>query len=141
MRNSSIESLIVGSGIALVVLLIRALAQGAPAMTQLLALLAAGVVLFCIQLALTLRRARQGGSPPEDQEQPLERARPLRERRRNPFARELTHDWMGLEDHPAERDVTAPFALDDLDDELWGETPGAAARKAAAKKVDDLHKS
>src|SRR5438105_12446495 len=109
MRNSVIESLIVGCGIALVVLLVQALTQGAPAMTQLLALLAAGAVLFCIQVALTLRRARRRGPAQEEQDAPPERSRPLRYRRRNPFARELTHDWMGLEDHSAERDVAAPI--------------------------------
>ena len=56
MRNRPIETLIIGCGIALGVLLVQALTQDAPALTQLLALLAAGLVLFCAQLALALRR-------------------------------------------------------------------------------------
>src|SRR3954465_7702295 len=108
MRNSSIESPIIGVGIPLGVLAVQALTQGAPAMMQLLALLVAGVVLFCIQLGLTLRRARRNSPPPEDADAAPERARPLRNRRRNPFVRELNHDWIGLEDHAAERDAAAP---------------------------------
>ena len=137
MRNSPIESLVIGCCIALGVLLVHALTQGAPVMTQLLALLTAAVVLFCIQLALAVRRARRGSPPPEDQDEPQQRSRPLRYRRRNPFARELTDDWTGLEDHSAERDVAGPHAPDDLDDELWGEPPEEAVRKAPAKKGDD----
>jgi hypothetical protein len=135
MRNSLIESLVIGCGIALGVLLVHTLTQGAPAMTQLLALLTAGVVLFCVQLALVLRR---GGRLPEEQDKPQQPSRPLRRRRRNPFARELTHDWTGLEDHSAERNAVAPYAPDDLDDELWGTPPDpdVAVRKAAAK-LDD----
>jgi hypothetical protein len=133
MRNSLIESLVIGCGIALGVLLVHTLTQGAPAMTQLLALLTAGVVLFCVQLALVLRRR---GRLPEEQDKPQPPSRPLR--RRNPFARELTHDWTGLEDHSAERDAVSPYAPDDLDDELWGTPadPDVAVRKAAGK-LDD----
>jgi hypothetical protein len=134
MRNRPIESLVIGCGIALGVLLVHALTQGAPAMTQLLALLTASVVLFCIQLALVARRSNR---PPEAQDESQQRSRPLRHRRRNPFARELTHDWTGLEDHSAERDVAGPYAPDDLDDELWGEAPEVAVRKAVVKKDDD----
>jgi len=138
MRNSPIESLLIGGGIALGVLLVHALTQGAPAITQLLALLAAGVVLYCIQLVLGLRRARQS-PPPDAQNQPQQRFRSLRQRRRNPFARELTHDWTGLEDHPAERDGAGSYAPDGLDDELWGESPEVTVRKTLAKKVDDQY--
>jgi hypothetical protein len=130
MRNSTIESLVIGCGIALGVLLVHTLTQGASALTQLLALLAAGLVLFCIQLALASRR----GSPPPA-EQGESHSRPLRLRRRNPFTRELTHDWTGLEDHPTERDLAVQYTPGDLD-ELWGEAPDAQARKAATK-VDD----
>jgi hypothetical protein len=135
MRNSPIESLLIGGGIALGVLLVHALTQGAPALVQLLALLAAGVVLFCVQLVLALRRA----PPPHRQDEPQRRFGPLRQRRRNMFARELTHDWTGLEDHPAERDAASPYAPDGLDDELWGESPEVTVRKTLAKKVDDPH--
>jgi hypothetical protein len=136
MRNRPIESLIIGCCIALGVLLVHALTQGAPAMTQLLALLTAGVVLFCIQLALALRRHGARGATPEEQDEPQQRSRPLRHRRRNPFVRELTHDWTGLEDHSAERDVAGPYVPDHLDDELWGEPPEVAVRKTSSK-VDD----
>jgi hypothetical protein len=136
MRNRPIESLIIGCGIALGVLLVHTLTQGAPAMTKLLALLTAGVVLFCIQIALAVRRARRGDPPPDEQDKPRQHSRPLRLRRHNPFVRELTHDWTGLEDHSAERDVASPYVPDDLDDELWGEPPEPTVRKAVTK-VDD----
>ena len=137
MRNRPIESLVIGCGIALGVLLVHALTQGAPALTQLLALLTAGVALFCIQLALTVRRARRGGRLPKEQVEPQQRSLPLRRRRRNPFVRELTHDWIGLEDHSAEHDLAGQYTPDDLNDELWGEPPEVAVRKAAPK-ADDL---
>jgi hypothetical protein len=133
MRNSLIESLVIGCGIALGVMLVHVLMQGAPVMTQLLALLAVGVVLFGIQLALTQRSTRRGRPPPEEPDERQPRARPLR--RRNPFARELTHDWIGLEDHSTEREPAEPYAPDDLD-ELWAEPPDVPVRKAATK-VDD----
>jgi hypothetical protein len=132
MRNSLIESLIIGCGIALGVVLVHLLTQGAPATVQLLALLIAGVVLFCIQLALALRRARNS-APSDSQDQPQQRIRPLRQRRRNPFARELTHDWIGLEDHSVEPDLAGSYPPDELDDELWGKLPEVAVRKASAK--------
>jgi hypothetical protein len=56
MRNNLIESLMVGCGIALGVMLVHTWTQGAPATTQLLALLAAAIVLFCVQLGLANRR-------------------------------------------------------------------------------------
>jgi hypothetical protein len=136
MRNSPIEILVIGCGVALGVLLVHALTQGASALTQLLALLAAGVVLFCIQLALALRRARHDSPPPERQDAPI---RPLRGRRRNPFVRELTDDWIGLEGHSTERDLASPALPDDLDDELWGTPPQAPVRKAIAQQADDSH--
>ncbi|HJZ47289.1 MAG TPA: hypothetical protein VKE41_08995 [Roseiflexaceae bacterium] len=132
MRNSLIESLVLGCGIVLGVLLVQALAEGAPAMTQLLALLGVGVVLFCIQLVLTLRRRRSNDVPPEHEagQQPVAL---LRRGRRNPFFRELTHDWTGLDDHPAEREAASPHALDELDDELWGDQPPATSRKTGSR--------
>ena len=132
MRNSLIESVVIGCAIALGVVLVHTLTQGAPVMIQLLALLAAGVVLYCIQLVFASRR---GSPPPAEQGESYPRLRPLRQRRRNLFTRELTQDWTGLEDHSTERDLAGPYAPDDLD-ELWGETPEAKARKAATK-VDD----
>jgi hypothetical protein len=108
MRNSPIESLVIGCGIALGVVLVHVLTQGEPMLIQLLALLAAGVVLFCIQLALALLHAPRGSPSSEQHDAPQPLSRPLRGRRRNPFARELTHDWTGLEDHSVERDSAGP---------------------------------
>jgi hypothetical protein len=135
MRNSLIESMVIGCGIALGVMLVHVLTQGASVMTQLLALLAAGVVLFCVQIALTQSSRRRGGLPPEKTDERQPHSRSLRRRRRNPFARELTHDWIGLEDHSTEREPAEPYAPDDLD-ELWAEPPDVPVQKAAAK-VDD----
>jgi len=132
MRNSVIESLMVGCGIALGVLLIHTLTQGAPATTQLLALLAAGIVLFCVQLGLALHRSRHDRPPPEEHAGLAQRPMLSRRSRRNPFFRELTHDWTGLDDHPAEQGPVVPFAPDDLDDELWGDQPAAKRAKTAA---------
>jgi len=133
MRNSLIESLVVGCGIALGVLLVDALTQGAPATTQLLALLGVGIVLFCIQLVLTLRRARRTGQAPEPEDWP-ERGRALTRRsRRNPFFRELTHDWIGLDDHLAEHGAPGRYAPDVLDDEQSNDQPEALPRKATAE--------
>ena len=143
MRHSLIESLVIGCSIALGVLLVHTLTEGASALAQLLVLLIAGVVLFCVQLVLVLALGRMRGAahPPEQQEAPQQPSRPLHGRRRNPFVRELTHDWMGLEDHATERDPSGPLAPDALDDELWGDPPQAPVRKAVAKavakKVDD----
>jgi hypothetical protein len=139
MPNNSIESLVIGCSIALGVLLVHGLTQGASGLVQLLALLGVGLVLFCIQLVLAQFRARRGDASPEQQNQPRLPFRSLRGRRGNPFARELTHDWTGLEDHSVERDLAGPYAPDDLDDELWGEHPQAPARKSIAKQVDDAH--
>jgi hypothetical protein len=132
MHNSVIESLMVGCGIALGVLLIQALTQDAPATTQLLALLAAGIVLFCIQLGLALRRSRHSGTQPDAHARPAPRRALTRRARRNPFFRELTHDWTGLDDHTAEQDPAGPYAPDDLDDELWGEPPLPKREQAIA---------
>jgi hypothetical protein len=136
MRNSLIESLVVGGGIALGVLLVHTLTQGAPVTTQLLALLGVGIVLFCAQLALILRRARRTGQPPEQQDELAQRPILSRRGRRNPFFRELTHDWTGLDDHLAERGAAGPYAPDELDDDLWGDQLEARPRKAAAKVED-----
>ena len=138
MRNSPIESLLIGCSIALGVLLVDSLTQGAPVLTQLLALVTAGAVLFCIQLTLAFRHARHDSRSSEQQDGQHQLSRSLRRRRRNPFARELTHDWTGLEDHSAERDLAEPYVPGDLD-ELWGEPQDAPVPRAAAKKVDDSH--
>ena len=137
MRNSPIDILVIGCGIALGVVLVHALTQGASALAQLLALLIAGFVLFCAQLALLLRRAR-GSRPPEQPDQAHLSLRSLRRRARNPFARELTRDWVGLEEHSLDRDPAAPLVSDALD-ELWSE-PHAPSRKPAVKQPDDSYR-
>jgi hypothetical protein len=133
MRNSVLESLMIGCGIALGVLLIHTLTQGTPATTQLLALLAAGIVLFCLQLGLALRRSGKYG-PPHDEQTRLDQHLPLSRRgRRNQFFRELTHDWTGLDDHSAERGPAGPYVPDELDDELWNDQLAAKRQKAVAR--------
>jgi hypothetical protein len=136
MRNSLFESLVVGCGIALGVLLVHVLTQGAPAATQILALLVAGLVLFCIQLALTLHRARRSGQSPEQPVGQAQRRLLLRRSQRNPFFRELTDDWIGLEDHLSEPGAAGPYTSDELDDDLWGDQPEARPRKPAAQAED-----
>jgi hypothetical protein len=136
MRNSLLESLVVGCGIALGTLVIGALTHGAPVATQLLALLAAGLVLFCMQLALTLHRARRAGQPPEQSAGPAPRRLLLRRSQRNPFFRELTDDWTGLDDHLSERGTADPYASDELDGEIWGDLPETRPRKGVTQPED-----
>jgi len=96
MRYDWFDSVIVGGSIALAILAIQTLADGAPGQARLLLLLLAGAVLAGLQLVLTLRRTRRGAS-----EQPPQSGRPApdaRTDRRNPFIRELTRDWTGLDD-------------------------------------------
>jgi hypothetical protein len=133
MRNSLIESLMVGCGIALGVMLVHTWTQGAPATTQLLALLAAGIVLFCIQLGLALRRSGQHSQPPEEPSWLEQHPMLTRRSRRNLFFRELTDDWTGLDDHSAEREPAGRYTPHDLDDELWDDQLAPKREKAAAR--------
>jgi hypothetical protein len=133
MRNNLIESLMVGCGIALGVMLVHTWTQGAPATTQLLALLAAAIVLFCVQLGLAHRRSGRH-SPPAEEPSWLEQHPMLSRRsRRNMFFRELADDWTGLDDHSAEREPAGPYTPQDLDDELWDDQPTPKREKAVAR--------
>src|SRR5262245_41517532 len=97
MRHDWFDSLIVGGSIALVVLVIQLLTGSASGQARLLPLLVAGTVLAGLQLVLTLRRARRG--PTSKQRSQLDHPDPSpRIDRRNPFIRELTRDWTGLDD-------------------------------------------
>jgi hypothetical protein len=96
MRNDVVESLAIGGSIGLLALLIHAWTDAAGLERQLLALLIAGLALAALQLAWGYRRARRAGPPPEQHAQ-RDGHGP-----HNPFFRELTSDWTGLEDSPAE---------------------------------------
>lgn len=107
MRNDLVESLWIGGCIGLVVLAVHALTANATPQIQLLALLAAAVVIACCQIVFTIWRERRGipsGSPPADHAPNVLR---LRRNRRNPFFRELTSDWTGLDEHLADDDSAA----------------------------------
>lgn len=98
MRRELIDILLLGGAIALLTLAIHALTGSATPYYRLLALALAGIALFGIQLARALRRARQDDRPSDegsDHELIHRRHNP-----NNPFFRELTHDWTGLDDHP-----------------------------------------
>jgi hypothetical protein len=145
MRNDLIESLVIGGSIGFVVLAIHALTDGAPAQLRLLALLVAGIGLFCAQLALGIRRTRRSGAPHEEQPQqapaPLQRAG----RRRNPFFRELTHDWTGLDEHIVDRSATDSAPLVDQLGDLWderraiGDLPAPRPPSRRAANNEELH--
>jgi hypothetical protein len=107
MRNDLVESLWIGGCIGLVVLAIHALTASAAPQVQLMALLAAALLVACCQIAFTIWRERRGipsGTPPPEQEPNILR---LRRNRRNPFFRELTSDWTGLDEHLADDDQAA----------------------------------
>ena len=107
MRNDFVESLWIGGCIGLVVLVVHAFTASATPQVQLLALLVAAVVIACCQIVFTIWRERRGipsGAPPTDQAPNVLR---LRRNRRNPFFRELTSDWTGLDEHLADDDSAA----------------------------------
>ena len=96
MRNELVEGILLGTGIALAIIAIRALMSGASSRAQALALLLIGVGLCVVQFVLIVRRARRDGAPSH---KPVETPRPAMRKRpgpRDPFARELTRDWTGL---------------------------------------------
>jgi hypothetical protein len=97
MRDNWFDSLIVGGSIALAILAIQMLTDGAPGQARLLLLLLAGAALAGLQLVLALRRARRGSASyqPPQSDRPTPGARTDQ---RNPFIRELTRDWTGLDD-------------------------------------------
>ena len=111
MRNHLAESLCIGGLIGVAVLLIHVLTANAAPQIQLLALLAAACLVACCQIAFTIWYERRGipsGSSPDDQATNFLR---FRRNRRNPFFRELTSDWTGLDEHFADdRAAGAPRA-------------------------------
>jgi hypothetical protein len=122
MRNNFVESAVIGSSIAFGVLAIHALTDSTPAQLQLMALVLAGVALFCVQLAFTIRRIRHSDAPAEEQPE-AERPARLRPDRRNPFFRELTHDWTGLEEHTVQRAGRRAQPPGEQASEVWDERP------------------
>ena len=108
MRRYVIDNLLLGASIGLIALAIRELTGGATRYYQLLAVVLAGVALFGIQLVLARYRARQADES-EDGADLEQNPRRMRRHRRDPFSRELTHDWTGLDAYPA-----APPSADDL---------------------------
>jgi hypothetical protein len=138
MRKDLFDSLIMGLSIAFVVLAIRTLADGAAERTQLLLLLLAGVALAGLQLALTLRRARRRGHAGAQWPEPDRPAPRLRRDQRNPFVRELTREWTGLDEHVIERGAApAEKAAADLAGELDGQGPAdPSARQAETDRPD-----
>ena len=118
MRNQLVEGILLGTGIALAIIAVRALMSGASSRAQALALLLIGLALCVVQFVLIVRHARQDGTPSH---RPLETPRPAARKRpgpRDPFARELTRDWTGLGQGTPESggmvqiDAPAPSAQD-----------------------------
>jgi hypothetical protein len=134
MRKDLFDSLIMGLSIAFVVLAIRTLADGAAEQIQLLMLLAAGVALAGLQLALTLRRARRRGHAGAQWPEPGQPAPRPRRDQRNPFVRELTREWTGLDEHVIERSAApAERTAADPAGQLDGRGPAdPSARRAEA---------
>lgn len=100
MRRDLFDSLLIGVSIGFIALAIHALTDGSAPHYQLLALTLAGAVLFGIHLALALRRRQQARSQKETVEPEHAPETFLRDRR-NPFFRELTRDWTGLDEYPS----------------------------------------
>ena len=108
MRNELIEGVLLGIGIGLAVIAIRTLMAGASSQAQVLALVLVGAALCIVQLVLTLRSKRREAPPTRDA---VEARRPLARRRssqRDPFARELTREWTGLDERVPSSAVTPP---------------------------------
>jgi hypothetical protein len=98
MRRDFVDILLLGGAIAIVTLAINILTDGVAPYYRLLALALAGIALFGVQLVRAIRRARQDDRPSEESvdHEPTH----IRHNPNNPFFRELTHDWTGLDEHP-----------------------------------------
>ena len=115
MRKELIDILLLGCAIALIALAIHALTDTAAPYYRLLALALAGTALFGVQLGLAFRRARQQEQPP-DESVDHETPHPPHNRN-NPFFRELTRDWIGLDEQPpAEKPSTGALNGESVDD-------------------------
>jgi len=126
MRNDLIESLCIGGCIGLAIVVMHALTSGAAPPVQLLALLAAAILIAAGQVLFSAWRNRQGTAP---RSQPSEYAPSLprlRRNRRNPFFRELTRDWTGLDEYAADDDAIAGSSKAPA--EPHGERPGKPRR-------------
>ena len=99
MSRDLFDSLLIGVSIGFIALAIHALTDGSAPQYQLLALTLAGAALFAIHLTMALRRRRQSQAQKETAEQAQAPEMYLRDRR-NPFFRELTRDWTGLDEYP-----------------------------------------
>jgi hypothetical protein len=137
------DSLIMGASVAFLVLALRVLIDDATAQVQLVALLLAGALLAGLQIALSFRRARRNGRAPEQPAEPSHPSTRPRFDRRNPFVRELTDDWTGLNEHVTARPspraalADAADAADVVDDEP--PLPGQASdsQPAPGQTIDD----
>lgn len=124
MRNELVEGLLVGAVIGLAIIAIRTLMAGASTLLQALALLLVGIALGVAQLVLVLRRADREETP---QHGPVEsRQAPVRRpgRRHDPFARELTGDWTGLDERISGRDAERVVGAEEPDAHAPNEPPG-----------------
>ncbi len=110
MRNDLIESLCIGGCIGLAIVVTHVLTNSAAPQVQLLVLLAAAIVIAVGQLLLSSWRNRQGAAPHSEPSEHAPNTFRLRRNRRNPFFRELTRDWTGLDEYAASDDVTAGTA-------------------------------
>jgi hypothetical protein len=127
MRKDLINSLLIGGTIGLVALAIHAVTDNAAPHYQLLALVLAGAALFAVHLVLALRRkARAETDDGREQE-----AASLRHDPRNPFFRELTKDWTGLDDYP----------VDDHAPQNGSDAPAAVSRPPASRGEQDARAS
>jgi hypothetical protein len=97
MRKDLINSLLVGGAIGFIAIGLHVVTAAASPAYRLLALAVAGLVLFAVHLAIALRRGRQARHDADDGEHEAG----ARHNPRNPFFRELTSDWTGLDEHPA----------------------------------------
>lgn len=102
MWGELLEGLGVGALIGLLAMAAHTL-LGLP-MLQWLALVGGGALLVALQLALVRRRFRaaRAARPPA-----ASRERRRRLRGRNSFTHELTHNWTGLSDPPADKHMPA----------------------------------
>lgn len=101
MRNEWTEFIVVGAGIGIAVMVIRALIDPTAPQIQLLALALAGLALALLQFRLARRRRGRADQPPT--ERPA--ARPPR---RTPFDHELTRNWTGLDERLTWPDAARP---------------------------------
>lgn len=106
MRNDLIESVCIGGCIGILIFAVHMLTASAAPQIRLLALLIAAIVIAACQLGLTIWRERRGHTANDSPAEPEPSLSRLRRNRRNPFFRELTSDWTGLDEPRAEPEDT-----------------------------------